>query len=314
MDSRLKNFHRVAFIATLLTLALITLGGFVKNTGSSLACPDWPLCFGQVLPKMEGGVAIEHSHRLLASLVGFLTIALLALSWPFKRSPNPTHGKLFKISVFALFAVILQGVLGGITVLMKISPLVSTFHLALSQIFFMTLIYLALNSRPQGYPSLEKATDPSRKALKLLLITGILLYIQILWGAAIRHTGAGAACGLGYKYSLLCMNAETGGLTLWPSQIQSQFHVIHRYFGIIMAFVIVIGTLPTLKWAKANNIKPIRKMVVFSHAIVFIQILLGIYTVMSGIGTAAVTLHLLFAALLFADIVALGFLLRRKLA
>ena len=62
----------------LLTFALVTLGGVVHNTESSLACPDWPLCFGQVMPEMEGGVAIEHSHRLLATLV-VLGVLLLVL-------------------------------------------------------------------------------------------------------------------------------------------------------------------------------------------------------------------------------------------
>jgi heme A synthase len=305
MNAR-KSFHLCASLASFLTLCLITLGGFVKNTGSSLACPDWPLCFGQVFPKMEGGVAIEHSHRLLAAFIGLLVIAIVYFSNSFKRE-NP---KLFKVSIIALLVVILQGVLGGLTVLLQISPLVSTFHLALSQIFLLILIYLSLKSRPQGFPEIESAQSPAPKVSKLLLISGVLLYFQILWGAAVRHTGAGAACGLGHKYSLLCMEASTGGLTLWPDQIQSQFHILHRYIGLIMIFVIVWGTLPALKWAKANGIPLLRKLVIGSHILVLMQVLLGLYTVMSGIGTLATTLHLLFAALLFADLIALNILVR----
>lgn len=303
-----KYFHYTALSSSILTLCLIALGGFVKNTGSSLACPDWPLCFGQVLPKMEGGVAIEHSHRLLASLVGFLNIILFYFGWKLKA----TLPKVFKVTCIALFVVILQGVLGGITVLMQISPLVSTFHLAISQIYFGLLIYLTLRSHPTFNSLIKSVPTPSSKIIKLLSLTLGLLYVQILLGAAIRHTGAGAACGLGHKYSLLCMDAFTGGLTFWPDQFQSQFHVFHRYFGIIMAFIIVAGTLPLLKWAKAHGLKFVRKLVVASHAVVFLQILLGLYTVMSHIGTLATTLHLFFAAFLFALLVMMNVIARTK--
>ena len=66
--------QRLVQFTIFVTLLLIALGGLVHNTESSLACPDWPLCFGKVFPKMEGGILIEHSHRLLASFVGLLSI------------------------------------------------------------------------------------------------------------------------------------------------------------------------------------------------------------------------------------------------
>ena len=72
-----RKFQITALITILGTILLIALGGYVHNTQSSLACPDWPLCYGQFFPKMEGGILIEHSHRLLASLVGLLTIFLM---------------------------------------------------------------------------------------------------------------------------------------------------------------------------------------------------------------------------------------------
>src|SRR3990172_3085212 len=96
---------RINLAAIFFTFCLILLGGLVHNTGSSLACPDWPLCFGQVFPKMEGGVLVEHSHRLLASLIGFLTIGLVF----FGRKTE-----LNKLTQFALVMVIFQGLLGGI--------------------------------------------------------------------------------------------------------------------------------------------------------------------------------------------------------
>src|SRR5437588_5867788 len=67
-----------------LTLLLIVAGGLVTNTDSGLACPDWPTCFGSPLPKMVGGVAIEHTHRLIASAVGALVLGLVLLLVPRK--------------------------------------------------------------------------------------------------------------------------------------------------------------------------------------------------------------------------------------
>lgn len=307
MTQSTKSFHITAGISTFLTLCLITLGGFVKNTGSSLACPDWPLCFGQFLPKMEGIVAIEHSHRLLASLVGLLSIVLVLLSARFKE----THPRLFKASIIGLVAVIIQGVLGGLTVLLRISPLVSTFHLGLSQIFLAISLYLFIHSRVGGYPVLDTTPRPSAKVLKLLGIVTGLLYLQILIGATVRHTGAAAACGLGPEYSVLCMDAETGGTTWWPSQLQSQFHILHRYFGILMVFFVVAATIPLMKWGRLNGIKIVRKLASWTHLIVLAQVLLGILCVATHLGPHGVTAHLLFAALLWAALISLNFLVRR---
>src|SRR5262245_29246180 len=71
--------HRFAVVLAVLIFFLILLGGIVHNTGSSLACPDWPTCYGTLMPEMKGGVAIEHSHRLAAASVGLLTIVLSIL-------------------------------------------------------------------------------------------------------------------------------------------------------------------------------------------------------------------------------------------
>src|SRR5207248_6756812 len=72
--------RRFAAVAAFLTVILIVAGGVVTNTDSGLACPDWPTCFGSVVPRMAGNVAVEHTHRLIATAVGLLAVALVILT------------------------------------------------------------------------------------------------------------------------------------------------------------------------------------------------------------------------------------------
>src|SRR5205809_4677017 len=109
-----SGLHRFAVATSGATLVLPFIGGLVTSTGSGLAVPDWPLSFGQVFPPMVGGVLFEHGHRLVAAMVGCLTIALAL--WTVLREPRPAVRAL---GLLMLVAVVLQGVLGGATVLYR---------------------------------------------------------------------------------------------------------------------------------------------------------------------------------------------------
>src|SRR5262245_37384284 len=112
--------HRFAVVTAGATLVLIFVGALVTSTGSALAVPDWPLSFGQVFPPMVGGVLFEHGHRLVAATVGCLTL-VLAL-WTVLREPR---AGVRALGLLMLVAVILQGVLGGATVLYRLPLAVS---------------------------------------------------------------------------------------------------------------------------------------------------------------------------------------------
>ena len=136
--------HRFIKLVVASTVLLILAGGMVTSTGSGLAVPDWPNTYGEFmfsfpLEKMVGGIFYEHGHRLIASTVGFLTIILAV--WLWWADPR---GWVRRLGFIALAAVILQGVLGGLTVIYLLPPPISIGHAGLAQIFFCLTVSLAL--------------------------------------------------------------------------------------------------------------------------------------------------------------------------
>jgi cytochrome c oxidase assembly protein subunit 15 len=180
--------HRFAVLTAACTLLLVTAGGLVTSTGSSLAVPDWPLSFGQVFPKMEGGVLYEHGHRMIAAGVGVLVVILMI--WLLKAESRPWVRRL---GVGAFLAVVAQGVLGGVTVLLKLPLLVSMGHACLAQAFFCMVVALALaTSREwtEGSPA-HKDEERVPGLRSLAAVTTAFIFLQLILGALVRHTGAG---------------------------------------------------------------------------------------------------------------------------
>src|SRR6185295_15319185 len=105
--------HRFAVATAVATFLLILIGGLVHGTGSSLACPDWPTCYGSFFPKMEGGVLVEHSHRLAAGTVAILTVLLAAVV---SAGRSARLRRLRRHAWLSVALVLVQAVLGGITV------------------------------------------------------------------------------------------------------------------------------------------------------------------------------------------------------
>ena len=179
------------FVA-LSTAVLIFAGGLVTSTGSGLSVPDWPNTYGWSmftfpLEKMVGGIRYEHSHRLIASTVGFL-ILVLAL-WLWRAEPRLWVRRL---GYLALAAVITQGILGGITVLWYLPDPISIAHASLAQIVFGLTTAIALFTS-RGWARTGALAPDDSMLRKLTVATTAGIYLQILIGATMRHTGAGPA-------------------------------------------------------------------------------------------------------------------------
>jgi cytochrome c oxidase assembly protein subunit 15 len=179
--------HRFSIFLAICTFFLVLAGASVTSNQAGLSVPDWPLSYGQVMPEMTGGVFYEHGHRMVASTVGFLTTILAVWLW------RSDERKLLKILGFAALAlVIIQGVLGGLTVLFMLPKAVSISHACLAQIFFCTTLAIALfTSRGwrSGPQPVEDRGWPSLRSLAILV--PVLVLLQIAFGAAYRHRALG---------------------------------------------------------------------------------------------------------------------------
>jgi cytochrome c oxidase assembly protein subunit 15 len=185
-----RGHHFFALILAGLVFFLIVAGALVTSNNAGLAVPDWPTSFGSLyrIPPMVGGVKYEHGHRMLAEFVGLLTIVMCV--WTFRVD---SRSWMRKLSLAALGTVILQGILGGITVLTFLPWYVSSSHAALGQTFFSISVLMALFTSRQwleGVPVIsDDANTPSTRTLTLLVVA--VLYLQLFFGAGFRHSGIG---------------------------------------------------------------------------------------------------------------------------
>jgi len=173
---------------------LITAGGLVTSTDSGLAVPDWPLSYGQLFPPMVGGILYEHGHRMIATAVGLLTIVL---AWALARWESRAWVR--RLGFVALGAVVTQGLLGGLTVLLLLPTPISVAHACLAQAFLLTVVTIALVTRPSwnrlatdGAEN-ELARATARRVRTPALFATAAVYCQLILGAFTRHTGAGLA-------------------------------------------------------------------------------------------------------------------------
>src|SRR6266702_2124349 len=135
----MKGLHRFTVLVACATFVLLIAGALVTSNDAGLATSDWPLSYGQVFPKMVGNLFWEHGHRLVATSVGLLTIALATILQVRERRPW-----VKRLGWIALAGVIAQGLLGGLTVKLNLPLAVSAAHATLAQLFFLTTVSIAV--------------------------------------------------------------------------------------------------------------------------------------------------------------------------
>jgi cytochrome c oxidase assembly protein subunit 15 len=165
---------------------LLVAGGMVTSTNSGMAVPDWPLSYGQWLPKMTGGVFFEHGHRMIAAFIG-----LLVLIMAFWTQFDEVRPGVRRLAWWTLFGVCLQGALGGVTVLFNLPVAISAAHATLGQTMFCMLVIMAELVGDGATPA--AAAEPVGRLPWLGAFAVAALWCQLLVGAIMRHGGSGIA-------------------------------------------------------------------------------------------------------------------------
>jgi cytochrome c oxidase assembly protein subunit 15 len=168
-------------------LFLLIAGALVTSNDAGLSVPDWPLSYGSLTPPMVGGIFYEHGHRVIAACVGMLSIVLALWLWRVESRPWVRW-----LGVAAVGAVVAQGILGGLTVLFFLPPAVSSAHAALAQLFFCTILSIALFTSAWWERSHPVTADFAGPAIhSLAAATAAAVFVQLILGAAFRHKGFG---------------------------------------------------------------------------------------------------------------------------
>ena len=184
-SSKSSGLHRFAFITACATFLLIVAGGLVTSNEAGLAVPDWPLSYGSWMPPMEGNIRYEHTHRMIAAGVGILTL-ILAI-WLWRRE---VRRWVRWVGIATLLAVMVQGILGGITVLYLLPLPISMSHASLAQIVFCLVVSLAVFTSEDWKDPISRTSDAGTPRLRHLCMgTTVAIFLQLVLGAALRHTG-----------------------------------------------------------------------------------------------------------------------------
>jgi cytochrome c oxidase assembly protein subunit 15 len=264
--------HRLALLTLAATLALIFVGGLVTSTGSGLSVPDWPLSYGMLMPPMVGGVFYEHGHRMAASAVGLLTLVLAV--WTFRKEPRRGVRRL---ALAALAAVVAQGILGGLTVIYLLPTPVSVAHACLAQTFFCLVIALAY-STSREWLGATPVVDAVGLREASVLATG-LVFLQLVLGAVMRHTGAGLA--------IPDFPLALGHVVPPFDDTAVAIHFAHR----VSALVVTVGVLNLLWRAWRSREGRFVRPALIAAFLTFVQVLLGAATVLTQKSVLPTTLH-----------------------
>jgi heme a synthase len=231
--------HTFAVFTAGTIFTLILAGALVTSNDAGLSVPDWPTSFGSIykIPPMVGGVRFEHGHRMLAEFVGLLTIILALWTWR-----TDERRWMRRLSIAALAVVIMQGILGGLTVLYLLPPAISTAHAALGQTFFSITVIIAIFTGRRSMSTPKSVFKPGgQRIARLALISVAALYVQLILGGLFRH----------------------GGLTWWP-------HVANSIVVIAM-----LAWTTFLSVSNYQNVDQIRKPALLILILLVSQVCLG---------------------------------------
>jgi len=233
-----KAVHQYAVFTASCTFLLLIAGALVTSNDAGLSIPDWPLAYGSLTPPMVGGIRYEFTHRVIATCVGLLTIGLAAWLWKVEK-----RFWMRWLGWAALGGVIAQGILGGMTVRMFQPPPVSAAHATLAQLFFSTVVAIAVFTSSWWWESSPSdLDDPGSPCIRTLVVwTLVAVFLQLILGAAFRHKG---------------------------------FGIIPHLIGAVIVTILIFMTAGALK-RRFAAVPALRICALYLHILIGVQLLLG---------------------------------------
>jgi len=306
-----RPLHVLAWLTLLATFPLIFVGGQVTSYDAGLAVPDWPNSFGHnmfLLPWeqwKQGGVFLEHTHRLLGTVVGALSIALVAWAWLRKDSTRTQRW----LSVAILGAVLVQGILGGLRVIW-INLDLAVVHGCFAQATMCLIGLMVVASSGWWRRAADQARPDQAKPLRRLVVAGVvLLFVQLILGAMVRHYQADLAIPdlpLAYGKWIPPVSQEgleqanwsrlaepaLGTTTLW----QIWLHFGHRIGAVVVSAVLI--AVSVLAWKRRDEARGLAVPAVAIATLLVTQVTLGVLTVLFRVPPDLATFHVAVGALL----------------
>jgi cytochrome c oxidase assembly protein subunit 15 len=284
-----RPVHRLALATAVLMFCLIVLGSVVRTTGSGLSCPDWPLCEGRIIPRLQSNVLLEWTHRLVALVVGIGLVT--TAGWTLARAE--LRARLGGLAVLALALYLAQALLGALTVWKLLDPGVVGGHLATGLLLFATLLTLTLVARRESARA-SAAPLPARPPGLLANLGAVtaLTYAQCVMGGIVATHHAGLACA-GWP----TCNGE------WLPRFEGlvALQMTHR----VLAYVLAAAMLATALRLRVAPDATLRAGAPVALGLTIAQVVLGVGNVFLGTPPWLSALHLGTAAAILAVMVTL---------
>ncbi|MBL7988450.1 MAG: COX15/CtaA family protein [Chlorobi bacterium] len=314
MKITLSGFARflVAWI-----LLLILFGGHVKSTNSGLSVPDWPNTYGHFMfsfpwDQMVGGIFWEHSHRMIASLAGIFTFVL---TWWVLRTDQRKWVR--QVAIWSSVVVLVQGVLGGMTVWFNLPVWISSSHGTLAQIYLCLVLTIAAATGARWNQNPTNRSDSPGVGLRsLVLATTLTIFCQLILGAVMRHSEAGLVIPDfptmfgSWVPPLTSDRLAFANQELWRMNLmykiglqevtmgQIVIHLLHR-LGAVAVTVMIVWTFVKVRREQAQNrmfVRPAEGLL----WLLMIQVTLGILTILTEKQPEVTTLHVVTGAITLA--------------
>ena len=292
----MKAFRALAIASAVATFLLVVAGAVVRVSGSGLGCGnDWPLCHGALIPLFDLHTFIEWNHRLLASLVSFLSIATMITGWVALRKQRG----LAWLATGAVLLVIVQALLGALVVREDLASQLVMAHLAAAS--FTLAIMLVLATLTSARPSMKATPGEARQFYALTLWTTAAAFLLLMSGALVTGSGAASAC----PDWPLCL-----GLSV-PASGLPAIHFAHRLVvlgvGILIAYTAFIGI-------KRTDSPVIRRISHWVAIFLVAQILVGAFQVWTHFPPGLVALHISLAEAVWGGLVVMTVLAHKERA